>query len=428
MLDAGAPLPSRPIVETGTLQQFCSGRGSAVQIVQSANGAAPGCVGRLERALFSYALCACGDLKSDGTALVIDSFDSRQGQYTPGENGAAVGVNGMWFASASRVQIGSAILAGGASIASDNFLVAGDLWEKNPLTATSSGIRIARDLWAAGDVTAPATRSVNVGRDAYLAPGRSGSDRLALGGSPQFRNFDVPAPCACDLNIPALVSQAQTANDNSAPGLSSIASSLGFATGIVPLPCGRLAFSGDTTLTSTVAFTVAQRTALFVEGNLSITGLASFDPGTTGELDIFVSGNLFVTGTVVIGNPKRPYATRLYVGGNAINVSGAAVAALELYAPHAAVQLPGATDVYGAVVGQNISTSGAARVHFDRAILDTSNGCSVAPPPVCDSCEQCTAGLACVAGSCGPCTRDADCCEPMVCASGTCQPLSLPTP
>jgi hypothetical protein len=109
-------------------------------------------------------------------------------------------------------------------------------------------------------------------------------------------------------------------------------------------------------------------------------------------------------------------------------VSGATVAALELYALHAAVQLPGATDVYGAVVGQNISTSGAARVHFDRAILDTSNGCSVAPPPVCDSCEQCTAGLACVAGTCGPRTRDADCCEPMVCASGTCQPLSLPTP
>lgn len=76
---------------------------------------------------------------------------------------------------------------------------------------------------------------------------------------------------------------------------------------------------------------------------------------------------------------------------------------------------------YGSILARNISASGKQRMHYDRAILHASAECNAPAPQRCDACQQCPGDLACVAGSCNACTRDADCCAPTTCSNGKCQ-------
>jgi hypothetical protein len=45
------------------------------------------------------------------------------------------------------------------------------------------------------------------------------------------------------------------------------------------------------------------------------------------------------------------------------------------------------------------------------------------PPPSCQQCGFCSAGTACVNGSCGTCSTDDDCCAPLVCNGTSCVTL-----
>jgi hypothetical protein len=175
-----------------------------------------------------------------------------------------------------------------------------------------------------------------------------------------------------------------------------------------------------------VDFTSSKRTALFIDGNVTATNDFNFDPGTTGELDVFISGSLLITTASVVGNVLRPFALRLYVGDSFS--AGLSTIAAQVYAPNSGVQLSGTTEFYGSLVAKGVVVSGAEHLHFDRAILEAGKTCSATPPVSCDSCNQCPGALACVAGSCSPCTRDADCCEPLSCSSGACGALVVPAP
>ena len=44
--------------------------------------------------------------------------------------------------------------------------------------------------------------------------------------------------------------------------------------------------------------------------------VVEFVPGPGAELDLFVKGNLFLTGKMSFGDKARPAATRIYVGGS----------------------------------------------------------------------------------------------------------------
>jgi hypothetical protein len=41
---------------------------------------------------------------------------------------------------------------------------------------------------------------------------------------------------------------------------------------------------------------------------------------------------------------------------------------------------------------------------------------------MCGTCKDC-GNQACVNGTCGSCTTNADCCAPLICQGGTCVPL-----
>jgi hypothetical protein len=221
-------------IEPGSREQFCMGRGSALRATPTP-GAAADCETRLERKLFSYALCACENMQLQGDSFFIDSFDSSRGAYAAGQTGAAVGVNGSLVQLANDTQILGSLFAAGTgvlAISGSGFLVAGDLETNTALQASQAGTRIARDVWIAGD--------------AYQAKGHTGIADVNVTGSVHNTSaFVVAPPCACDdaslLDIPALVAQARDSNDNALVGWSPDALSYGaWIADSKSIPCGRL--------------------------------------------------------------------------------------------------------------------------------------------------------------------------------------------
>jgi hypothetical protein len=69
-------------------------------------------------------------------------------------------------------------------------------------------------------------------------------------------------------------------------------------------------------------------------------------------------------------NPTTTPANALieYAGTGAISMAGNSQGYFMLYAPNAAVNLVGTSDIYGTVVGRTITESGTPGMHYDRAL------------------------------------------------------------
>jgi hypothetical protein len=74
----------------------------------------------------------------------------------------------------------------------------------------------------------------------------------------------------------------------------------------------------------------------------------------------------FAGGTV--SNPSYiPKLFQILYGGTAgVQISGGASTALMVFAPNAAVNLTGGSNIYGAVLGKTIADNGGTAVHYDR--------------------------------------------------------------
>jgi hypothetical protein len=125
----------------------------------------------------------------------------------------------------------------------------------------------------------------------------------------------------------------------------------------------------------------------------------------------------------------------LYVAGaDALTLTDANPVSAQLYAPHTPLVIDSTSAaLFGSIVAARLETRNVYVMHYDRAIIDAGEDCSAPEPTPATllhtaSCQPCPSGLAAVDGHCGACTRDADCCEPLVCANGSCQPLVLPRP
>ncbi|MFW5877410.1 MAG: DUF7305 domain-containing protein, partial [Myxococcota bacterium] len=100
-----------------------------------------------------------------------------------------------------------------------------------------------------------------------------------------------------------------------------------------------------------------------------------------------------------------------------------------LYAPNAEVRVVSAPlEVFGSVFAGRFDATADVAIHYDRGILRAGESCEDDPgDDSCDGCGDCRSSEACVGGTCGPCTSDADCCEPLVCdeETGECRALLL---
>jgi hypothetical protein len=239
----------------------------------------------------------------------------------------------------------------------------------------------------------------------------------------------VAKPCPCEASelvpIAELVAAAKANNENQILGiapddLAAITSNKRWS-----LSCGRYYLSRIAG-TGNLAIRVTGKVALFIDGSIDLKGTLSFDLDSGAEIDVFVKQDLQVQGPLALANKNRPAAGRMWVGGTqAIRLSSPFIG--NLYAPRANVGSTIALEIWGSIFAADFTVGAVANVYYDRAILSMGDACKAPLPTVgeCTQCQWCPGGSACVAGTCGACRNDSDCCSLLVCNQGACAPLVL---
>jgi hypothetical protein len=411
---SGAAGPGRSAtisVGEQTRAQYCAGNGPPIEIIGVAGGgssAMTACRSGLASEIFKFGLCACEDATFTG-AFEIDALDSSQGAAPGNQIAASVGINDDLVTTGVLDIRGSLIAAssGLTPITAGSYNIDGNFATNSDLVTTGANITFGRDLWVNGDILSIGL--ANVQGDVYQTPPHTLTG-MTVAGQVLKQDFTVAEPCACGedqiLDIAAIVAAGKANSHNAELGLDD-GNRVDIGIGVpLDLECGRFAFEAAH-FVGVHEIRAHGRTALFIDGDLTITGAFGVDLGSSGELDVFVTGNLLLTGSGDVGTIDRPAALRFYVGGRGdIAITGAHRFAANLYAPRAAVFVTGADDIYGSFFVGSYFVTGAQRMHYDAAILQSGGdgeSCTDDPPD---------------------CTRDLDCGSPNVCTTGTCRPLN----
>jgi choice-of-anchor A domain-containing protein len=306
-------------------------------------------------ALFAKAaVCVCGDMSHAGR-LVTRGI---------GGDAADVAVLGD-FSAASGTRIDGSLRVGG------DVSFAGDL-------------RVADHLYSAGDVSGAGDFSV--GGDLGAKRGLSGAGSLTVGG--QLRAGDVSfagdqrvgqrgafvdpgaAPCGCDAasryDVASAVAAAKMQNDNRAASLPLDASALA-GTSSVTLKSGRYYFANAQAV-GKLTIEVEGAVQLYLEGDIGAVGEGQVRLAKGATLDLFVDGKLTTVGEATFGDPSRPEAFRLYVGGKnaAITFAGKAGFHGLVYAPEADLSFAGEARIQGGLVAKHVSYAGDLTVEGAR--------------------------------------------------------------
>jgi hypothetical protein len=411
------------------------------------------CAGALAQTTFTWAVCSCKNIAfQDG--FLIDGWNSLQGPYTPGQLGGGAGAN---------VEISS----------QSSGDIWGQAWAASTATAFSASMNVHHDLQSGGNISAD---GLNVSRDAHVAGNISGDMSIAqtlyqpAGKSSGGASYGmlvnqpvtVPPPCDCTDTIPvgAMVAYAKTNNDDAAVGLDPALLTTASHPPRIDLPCGQYYLTGFS-LSGDVTIVAHGNTAIFVDGDINANAnLTITIADATSQLDLFVSGTIVATSEARIGNPNFPALTRIYIGGTqTLDMQSSLIVGGEIWAGNAKVLWESEADMFGAIFAGDFSALSQFNLHADEGVLQVGSSCT--PPggggpagggeggttgggeggttgggeggttggggggTTCGSCRDC-GNQACVNGACGSCTSSADCCAPLVCASGTCVAPYIP--
>lgn len=411
--------------DDGGLSAYCSGKGPPI-VVGDTNSGTARCSGQIAASAFRYGMCLCQGL-SASAAITTDAFDStKPGAQTLG-TGGSVGMNQNLNAGLMTVG-GTLQITGGANVR--ELVVNYDTLISDTLSAdTRADLRrnaqiggdvkcngAAGSLKVAGNLTYPSTRTLTA-----VSPVIGSTTRAAV-------TVATPCDCTTPFNIASYVQQRQTSNDNAAIGLNAdqLANFSGDQT--LNLNCGRF-YLNRIGGAGKINLNVSGRTALFIGGDVNLTGTFTVTLGASGELDLFINGGLTSSAPLNFGNKDAPARVRLYMGGSRnINLSAGSVLGGNLYAPESALVTGGSLEVFGAIFVRSFNPSAEVKIHHDIAILNAADDCNpttggggTTPPPVsqCKACQDC-GGQACKAGACGGCTSSADCCPLLVCRNQKC--------
>ncbi|MFO0647722.1 MAG: hypothetical protein U0326_15880 [Polyangiales bacterium] len=403
------------------------------------------CAGGVAETTFRWALCSCQNV-SLSARFTTDGFDSTRGPYAPGDTGAGVGANGT-FQSSNITEVGGALWIGAAApwgtasphTISQVLRVNGSYSGSNTLTARD-------EAYFNGPVRTSST--VAITGALHLPEG------AAIEGDVTYRRaareaVTVTPPCDCSASarvpVAAFIAEARTRNDNARLGLDA-ASLTGINTAArIDLPCGRYYLRGITS-SAPVTIVAHGHTALFIDGDISMSQPLTITLDPTAELDVVLGGRFGISAALTLGNPAYPALTRLYVGStDGLSLTNNTVLGANLYLPDGRLGTSGPLEVFGSVFVGDFSSSNEIRVHYDRAVLRVGDACHPTTPttpadagtpadtgtpadasrpdggatPMCASCRDC-ANQACNGGTCGPCRVDSDCCAPLQCWMGRC--------
>lgn len=113
-----------------------------------------------------------------------------------------------------------------------------------------------------------------------------------------------------------------------------------------------------------------------ITGDLDLSGQSEMIVPTSGNVIMYVLGNISVGGGSIINPTSRPPALVIYAGPNTTSVSiqGGGDAYFGLYAPAAHVSIVGNAQIYGGIVADSLSMTGNGGIHFDQALRDLDGG------------------------------------------------------
>lgn len=355
------------------------------------------CGSRLAAETFTSAVCSCEDTNVAGY-LKTASFASSRAAASDLEGDTAsdgasaavapgsVSVNGNYATGGYADVQGSFTVAGDRDIAFGGYLKAGEDVRVSPALRVAGVVEVGRDAFLKRD--ARVFGRVEIGRDLYLDAGVSlnGLALVDVGGQRRAEEVSIAEPCACAggqvIDVGALVAAAENDNDNARVGLDPDA--LNALVGIgaeATLPGGRY-FIHQLGGLGSVTLHVAGKTALFVADDVVAAGVLRVELEPDAELDLFVRDNLLITGAALFGDPERPSATRIYVGGTGdVAIAGASAFVGNLYAPSANILIGGVGRVDGALFGKNVVAAGFLDLGYDASIRDAGEQC----PPLLPS-------------------------------------------
>jgi len=307
-------------------------------------------------ALFAQAaVCVCGSMSHAGKLIttarpgesadvaILGGFSGASGTRIAGSLRTGEGVS---FAGELDVR-DHLYSAGGVSGAGD-LSVGGDLATKEGVSGAGT-LRVGGALRASEGVTFAGTTRVGE-RGAFVDPGA--------------------APCGCDTasryDVAAAVSAARESHDNERAGLPTDASTL-VGRGSLALSDGRYYFRSATAVGKLV-IEVKGNVQLYLDGDLTTVGEGQIRLAEGATLDLFVNGRLTTVGNATFGDPSRPEAFRLYVGGEnaALTFAGRDAFHGLVYAPEADVSFAGAAVIDGAIVAKELSYAGDLEVRGAR--------------------------------------------------------------
>ncbi|MEQ8454328.1 MAG: hypothetical protein RLO52_04560 [Sandaracinaceae bacterium] len=426
------------------------------------------CSGRIAALSFTHALCACHDVGGLSAPALFDAFDSTRGPYVPGLPGGSVGANGT-VGSSSRFTATGDLRVAGAS----GFQAGSGRYAITQALRVASAFEGRGNTVVDGDgyIGGPFDRGgATFGGDLYT-PSCAAVPADVVAASCIEGPVSVPPPCACApadiLPIGAMIDHYAdpAANDDALIGLDPDALAAPAGPVRLDLPCGRYYLSAIRA-SRPVTIAVHGNAALFIGGDVDVSAalLLAVDPGAT--LDVFVGGQLTDSGSLSIGSPAYPAATRFYVDGPCHHEGAACVDGAEccggtcsggvcgpdparppdpavrlsvradmnglFYAPNGPVEVSAPLEMYGAIFAYSYDASSDTTIHYDLQATRLADDCPTTPGPSpdagvpdgggpggCGSCRDCD-NQACIDGACGDCRNDADCCSPLYCVRGRC--------
>ncbi|OGQ24065.1 MAG: hypothetical protein A2138_11265 [Deltaproteobacteria bacterium RBG_16_71_12] len=436
---AGGPVPPRDVPDD---------LGAAPPGVVGVTPSAAVCGADLAATTFRFGLCTCEDL-AFSTVLRVEAFRADPSQ--PVEGGSA-GTNGS-FTSTGDSSIAGTLAVGGSALPIGNHEIGGELYTQGDVTSAGD-IDIGADAWVGGDLRGFVTDVVGTLHVPAASTVGLGTTAASVVNTP----VTVEPPCPCDpgdrLDVNAFIADAEQHNDDAAIGLTRDALIGLLQPKELTLPPGRY-YVDRISAVAPLWLTVTGPTALYVGGDVESVSVFEIHIEGAGELDLFVGGSLLASGDFEMGvEGGPPSKVRTYIAGaEDIVLAGDLDFQGNLWAPNARLIAAGPLDVEGALLVREIVEAGVIHVGWDESVQDGAGSCDETgmpvdggddggnsgdpggdpggdqsgddPPPAagCDSCEDC-GNQACNDGVCGACASSLDCCAPLVCAGGTCVPLS----
>ncbi len=343
---------------------LCLSGGPAIVIEDPTSG--DRCSGQLRQELFSHALCSCDRAVFEGD-IHTDGFDSALGPYEPDLLLGPVGMNDHLDMEGNATFDGSVTTAGRLEADED--------------LSITQDLSVGENLLVSGVAT--------VDGDAAIADGISAST-LTVGGSlivPEGTDVEdysygqlveedvtVDPPCPCDSipDIAAIVSARRDKNDNDHINLeANILTTHYDSIQHLALPCGHFFLNGSDIETD-LTIVVHGRTAIYVDDTFTTSGDLRILPAPGAELDLFIDGQITAEGTLTLGSPNYPAATRIYIDDQISFEGDVQLNGYLLGEDH--ITLEGDLEVFGGLFAGNLlSAEGNTSVHYDHQVREATD-------------------------------------------------------